>query len=478
MSSSDSDFVSLSHGSKKKRKLSAYLQRCIDEELCFSTDDEKHQVNLWQLSDSDGERSNGGQGKEVAVNFDIGVSQILTFNDSYDEIENIPLANRLTEKRKHYGDDLRGEQVTVNYLFRESSCSDFSGFSNKDSDSDGAITGVAYADIHNEDATQSQNKVSYTQSSVEHFKTVFTLYEHITSTEEKCLIFLRNINLIPLDDTPCPKCKISKRKGVLKYRTCKDADRKCNLRLICSGGGGCKYRVSPFTGTFFDGTVCRLPLQKVVQIIYFFLHKYRVCNARRENEVAENTIIDYYNYCREVCAVSIANDTCVIGGPGEVVEIDESKFFKRKYNKGRILSAQQDGWVFGGIQRSNKECFMVRVKDRSKETLLPLILKYIKPGTTIYSDEWKAYSKLQEVGYQHSTVCHKRNFVNPDNNEVHTQNIENSWRYAKSTYPERYTSEQLRDSYLQEFLYRRKYKDNLIPQFFKDISTIYQHPAM
>ena len=43
-----------------------------------------------------------------------------------------------------------------------------------------------------------------------------------------------------------------------------------------------------------------------------------------------------------------------IGGPGTVVEVGESKFGKRKYNRGRKV----DGcWVFGGIERVGKKVF-------------------------------------------------------------------------------------------------------------------------
>ena len=55
-----------------------------------------------------------------------------------------------------------------------------------------------------------------------------------------------------------------------------------------------------------------------------------------------------------------------------------------------------DIWLFGGIEKVTKKRFVVALtgeieEKRDKETLVPLILKYIKPGTTIYSDAWGAY---------------------------------------------------------------------------------------
>ena len=78
--------------------------------------------------------------------------------------------------------------------------------------------------------------------------------------------------------------------------------------------------------------------------------------------------------------IILEQDSEVIGGPGKIVEIDESKFGKRKYNRGKRV----DGvWVFGGIEQGSNRMFMTAVEDRSTATLLPIIKKFIKPGITI-----------------------------------------------------------------------------------------------
>ena len=62
-----------------------------------------------------------------------------------------------------------------------------------------------------------------------------------------------------------------------------------------------------------------------------------------------------------------------IGGPSITVEIDESKFGKTKFNRDRYIEGQ---WVFGGICRQTKGCFLVPVGKRDKRhkhSLLPII---------------------------------------------------------------------------------------------------------
>lgn len=85
-----------------------------------------------------------------------------------------------------------------------------------------------------------------------------------------------------------------------------------------------------------------------------------------------STLVDWFNFCREVCIDILIQDNRKIGGPGHVVETDESKFGKRKFNKGRPV---EGCWVLGGIDRETKDTFFQVVPDRSTETLLPILIE-------------------------------------------------------------------------------------------------------
>ena len=115
------------------------------------------------------------------------------------------------------------------------------------------------------------------------------------------------------------------------------------------------------------------------------------------------------------------------------VEIDESKFFHRKYHRGLW---REGHWVFGAIERRSKRCILVEVPDRAAATLEPIIRRWILPGSHIISDGWAAYANIDRIGngihvYTHSVVVHERHFVDPDHLAIHTQLIENTWMRAK-----------------------------------------------
>jgi len=128
-----------------------------------------------------------------------------------------------------------------------------------------------------------------------------------------------------------------------------------------------------------------------------------------ELDVNSRTVVDWNNFLREICAADLLANPPKIGGPGLTVEIDESLFARRKSHVGRVLPQL---WVFGGICRETRECFMYAVDDRTAATLLPVIVACIHQGTTIMSDMWAAYGGIAALGYAHQQVNHSVEFVN------------------------------------------------------------------
>ena len=105
-------------------------------------------------------------------------------------------------------------------------------------------------------------------------------------------------------------------------------------------------------------------------------------------------------------------NTELIGGNTEegepiAVEIDESYFFRRKYNRGVVKKVT---WVFGAIERETGLCFLQAVPNRTEQTLQNLIAQWILPGSIIYSDGWAAYAHIEEINngvYQDEVIIHK-----------------------------------------------------------------------
>ena len=202
----------------------------------------------------------------------------------------------------------------------------------------------------------------------------------------------------------------------------------------------CKRAKSIRANSWFSGS--HLALQKILELTL-------VNTSVRWCDESKPTVIDWYDYCRDVCAEFMASHSEQIGGPGRVVEIDEAKFGKRKYNHGR----HRDGrWVLGGIEQGNDSMFMAIV-NRQAATLLPIIQANVTPGSIIRTNKWRSYGGLNTLGYIHHTVNHTTNFVDPATG-AYTQNIESSWAHAKSKYKRMHgTSSDLFPTYLIEYMW-------------------------
>ena len=190
----------------------------------------------------------------------------------------------------------------------------------------------------------------------------------------------------------------------------------------------CRKKISIRKNSWFKKS--HLKLGEILKLTYFLIYKYPQDLVKHELKIGSNhTLVDWYNFAREVCVEILLNRSEQIGGPGKHVEIDESKFGKRKYNRGKRV---ENAWVFGGIERESKICFFQVVEDRSSLTLIPIIKQHVKPGTTILFDCWKAYDCLEREGYTHLTVNHSIEFKNPETGAC-TNTIESTWNAVKNS---------------------------------------------
>ena len=188
-------------------------------------------------------------------------------------------------------------------------------------------------------------------------------------------------------------------------------------------------------------------------IAYFWLGRVPVTTIVEFTGHSSRTITSYVKNLRELTSCLSENVSQKIGGPGIVVEIDESKFGKRKYNRGHRVEGV---WVVGGVELTpERRVFLLPVEDRSRETLHSIIEEYVEPGSVIHTDLWRGYQGINEtIEVEHRTVNHSEHFKDPESG-VHTNTIEGTWNGIKHNIKPRNRNAEQIDDHLLEFIWRR-----------------------
>ena len=167
----------------------------------------------------------------------------------------------------------------------------------------------------------------------------------------------------------------------------------------------CTFKQSVHKYTFFERS--NLTIVQICKFVNLWIKNVPLCAIMEECEIrGKATMTDWASFCREVCFDKMVLNAEPIGGPGKVVEIDESKFGKRKYHRGHRVEGQ---WA--------------------NEIALPIIKHWILLGTTIMSDCWKSYDCLADEGFTHLRVNHSIEFVYSVTGGC-TNRIKASWNAA------------------------------------------------
>jgi transposase-like protein len=140
-------------------------------------------------------------------------------------------------------------------------------------------------------------------------------------------------------------------------------------------------------------------------------------------------------------------DTSKIGGEGNELEVDETFVggkVRNMHRSRRLRFAQQEGYVGastgktivqGILDRNLRQVRAKVVPNVTRETLQDEILKNVKYGSTVYTDNAVAYDNGMQRRFVHDVVNKTEAYVR---GQVHVNGMENFWsllkRSLKGTY--------------------------------------------
>lgn len=250
-------------------------------------------------------------------------------------------------------------------------------------------------------------------------------FENCFATFESQNEFLAKMQLIK-NSNVCPNCFPVRNLNYVRNSASPD-----KYSWVCTRP--CTYTCSLRKGSYFFNS--KLSMKSIFKIFYKYIKGDEINVIAHDINVDRDSVSKWCCFLREViCCYVVENNTRIGGfdsnGCSKVVEIDESLFFSRKYNRGRLINGQ---WYVGGVERGSKNCFIVGVENRNTATMVRVISENVLPGTKVITDNWRAYGRaLSEIGsMEHNTINHSICFVDPLNPEVHTQTIESLWSQTK-----------------------------------------------
>ena len=233
----------------------------------------------------------------------------------------------------------------------------------------------------------------------------------------------------------------------------------------------CKTKQNLRVGSIFEHS--NLPLWKLFIFFVVKIQFSKITYEEIQNHIqilSSKTIADWTELLRSIITLKITDERTKIGGKNVVVQIDETAVTRRKYNVGRLLKNQQY-WIVGGIDDEGG-CFFELTKKRSSSVLETIILNNVEEESIIWTDKWRGYSRLNDIGFFHETVCHKYSFVSGTG--VHTNKIEATWGGFKRRYRNitNKNEESLYD-FISDYIFRKKFQGKLLSTFYKEIMNNY-----
>lgn len=300
--------------------------------------------------------------------------------------------------------------------------------------------------------------------------TLQDVYRHLNRPRLEVLQWFQELGLIPkIIACNAPNCDSLM---CLAPSTCIDG-----YQWACTNSKKHAVKRAIRKGTWFEGS--RLAMEEIILMIYFWIHEFMQSQVRQELNITNSeSVVAYYNYCREVAVDVVVKTSQKVGGPNTVVEIISSKFNRRKPVRGKKTEEQ---WVFCGVELGKNvgRCFMEPVDTHYITTFIATIKKNVLPGSTVYCDSLSIYQGFDSKGLEDLCASHSIELTDDLNNVTSVNRpLEGLWNLLKPTLPpyNRQRDKAMFTGYLGEYLYRKKVKDSTdkFLRFVNDVATLYE----
>jgi hypothetical protein len=83
----------------------------------------------------------------------------------------------------------------------------------------------------------------------------------------------------------------------------------------------CPTRRTIRAGSFFERSL--ITLDKWLYVTYLWSQGTKVNSVERQVQIGEKTVIQMFQYLRDVCSTKLLSTPVELGGPGVIVQIDE-----------------------------------------------------------------------------------------------------------------------------------------------------------
>jgi transposase-like protein len=166
----------------------------------------------------------------------------------------------------------------------------------------------------------------------------------------------------------------------------------------------------PFTvrmGTIFESS--HLPLHLWLQIIHLMCASKKGIATRQIQRMLSCSMKTAWFLSHRIREAMKSGDLSLLGGPGQIVEIDETAIGKTEGAPKKIVGGRSGfrNVAFALVERGGS-VRTFHVEGVTMATLLPIIRANIDAKSTVMTDEHASYQHLGSDFGRHASVCHSQ----------------------------------------------------------------------